>query len=100
MLHAKFQVSSRPGTCFSKIQNWPLTVFYMYIGPASVFFSLLGFEFGVMWGCFSDVFGLPYRLASLLMKDYPVFMELLLHIKGALRPQSVVRMVSFIFFYS
>ena len=31
------------------------------------FFSLLGFEFGAMWGCFSDVFGLPYRLASLLI---------------------------------
>ena len=39
----------------------------LYIGPASVLFSLLGFDFGAMWGCFSDVFGLPYRLASLLI---------------------------------
>ena len=44
----------------------------MYIGPASVFFSLLGFEFGVMWGCFYDVFGLPYRLASLLIYNFCV----------------------------
>ena len=29
-------------------QNRPLTGFCMYIGPASVFFSLLGFEFSVM----------------------------------------------------
>ena len=34
------------------------------------FFSLLGFEFGVMWGCFSNVFGLPYKLASLLICLY------------------------------
>ena len=29
-------------------QNRPLTGFCMYEGPASVFFSLLGFDFGVM----------------------------------------------------
>ena len=70
MLHAKFQVSSRPGTCFSKMQIWPKSSVNRVLNvcrPGKCFFSLLGFEFGVMWGCFSDVFGLPYRLASLLI---------------------------------
>ena len=49
-------------------QNRPLTGFCMYIGPARLFFSLLEFDLGVMLGCFSDVFGLPYRLASLLIQ--------------------------------
>ena len=30
---------------------------------------LLGFDFGIMQGCFCYVFGLPYRLASLFMCD-------------------------------
>ena len=70
MLHAKFQVSSRPWTCFSKIQIWPKSAVNHVLDvyrPSKCFFSLLGFEFGVMWGCFFDVFGLPYRLASLLI---------------------------------
>ena len=70
MLHAKFQVSSRPGTCFSKIQIWPKSAVNRVLNiyrRGKCFFSLLGFEFGVMWGCFVNVFGLPYRLASLLI---------------------------------
>ena len=70
MLHTKFQVSSSPGTCFSKIQIWSKSavnrVFNVY-RPGKCFFSLLGFGFRVMWGCFSDVFSLRYRLASLLI---------------------------------
>ena len=71
MRHTKFQVSSTPGTCFSKIEIWPKSAvnpcFKCTIGPASDFFTLLGFDFGVMLGCFPDVSGLPYRLASLLI---------------------------------
>ena len=37
----------------------------MYYRPGKCFCTLLGFDFGVMLGYFSDVFGLPYRLASL-----------------------------------
>ena len=70
MLHIKFQVSSRPGTCFSKVQIWPKSAVKRVLNvyrPGKCFFSLLGFEFGVMWGCFSGVLGLPYRLTSLLI---------------------------------
>ena len=70
MLHTKFQVSSRPGKCFSKIQIWPKSAVNRVLNvyrPGKCLFSLLGFEFKVMWGCFSDVFGLPYMLASLLI---------------------------------
>ena len=51
MLQTKFQVSSSPEPNFLEPkfrQNRPLTGFCMYIGPASVFLSLLGFEFSVM----------------------------------------------------
>ena len=51
MLQTKFQVSTiqEPGFLKSKFgQNQPLTRFCMYIGPASDFFSLLGFDFRVM----------------------------------------------------
>ena len=51
-------------------QNWPLTGFCMYIGPASVFFLYLDLSSVLCRGCFSDVFGLPYRLASLLIYIY------------------------------
>ena len=41
MLHTKFEVSSSPGTCFSKTQIWPKSAvnrdFKCTIGPASVF---------------------------------------------------------------
>ena len=67
MLHTKFQVSICPGTCFSKIQIWPKSAVNCALNVYSVSFSLFGFKFRVMWDCFSDVFGLPYRLASLLI---------------------------------
>ena len=35
-----------------------------------IFFSLLGFDLMVMYSMLSDVFGLPYRLASLLIVYY------------------------------
>ena len=51
MLQTKFQVSAVQEPNFLEPefrQNRPLTEFCMYIGPTSVFFSLLGFEFSVM----------------------------------------------------
>ena len=45
----KFLVVQEPNFLEPKFrQNRPLTGFCMYIGPASVFFSLLGLDFGVM----------------------------------------------------
>ena len=73
MLHTKFQVSSSSGTYFSGTQIWPKSavnwVLYVY-SPSKRFCSLLGFDFWVMKGCFYDVFGLPYRLASLLILTF------------------------------
>ena len=70
MLHSKFQVSSISETYFSGTQIWPKSavnsVLYVY-RPSKRLCTLLGFNFRVMKGCFYDVFGLPYRLASLLM---------------------------------
>ena len=70
MLHTKFQVSSSSGTYFSGTQIWPKSavnwVLYVY-KPSKRFCTLLGFDFRVMKGCFYDVLGLPYRLASLLI---------------------------------
>ena len=70
MLHTKFQVSSSSGTYFSGTQIWPKSavnwILYVY-RPSKRFWTLLGFDFRVMKGCFYDVFGLPYRLASLLI---------------------------------
>ena len=43
MLQTKFQVSTSPGTWFSKIEIWPKSAVNwvcMYIGPASDFFFL------------------------------------------------------------
>ena len=56
---------------FSKIQIWPKSAVNPILNvyrPGKCFF-FLRFEYGVMWGCFSDVFGLPYRLASLLISS-------------------------------
>ena len=39
----------------------------MFYRPGKRFFSLRGFELVIMYSIFSGVFGLPYRLASLLM---------------------------------
>ena len=67
MLHTKFQASSCPGSCFSKIQIWPKSAVNRVLNvyrPGKCFFSLLGFDFRVMWGCFSDVFGLPIGLPA------------------------------------
>ena len=45
----KFRAVQEPKFLKPKLgQNRPLTGFCMYIDPASVFFSLLGFEFRVM----------------------------------------------------
>ena len=70
MLHTKFQVSSSSGTYFSGTQIWPKSavnwVLCVY-RPSKRFCTLLGFDFRVMKGCFYDVFGLPYRLARLLI---------------------------------
>ena len=87
MLLTKFQVSSRPGTFFSKIQIWPKLAVNRVLNvyrPGKCFFSLLGFEFGVMWGCFSDVFGLPYRLASLLIYNMYTPTIVLMHSRGVI----------------
>ena len=39
----------------------------MFYRPGKRFFSLRGFELMIMSSIFSGVFGLPYRLASLLI---------------------------------
>ena len=71
MLHTKFQVCSSSGTYFSGTQIWPKStvnwVLCVY-RPSKRFCTLLGFDFRIMKGCFYDVFGLPYRLASLLIR--------------------------------
>ena len=40
----------------------------MFYRPGKRFFSLRGFELVIMYSIFSGVFGLPYRLASLLIR--------------------------------
>ena len=39
----------------------------MFYRPGKRFFSLRGFELVIMYSIFSGVFGLPYKLASLLI---------------------------------
>ena len=71
MLHAKFQVSGCPETCFTKIQIWPKSavnrVLTVYRPGKCYFFLYLDLISGLCRAIFSSVFGLPYRLASLLI---------------------------------